>query len=180
VISLSNVRSIANAVSDAASNPDQLDDVTSGLGIPPILVNPHLATEIDLSDFGLGKATYIPVQITTKNGGRKSLYFLRAGEKVLSGIVVTSQGIGYRYTTRETGQTLPAQGGDRYSEEIRGEDGNVLAQLRGHLEVTNISRGEGRLVFDGAEPAPLAAAVRRGGGGSWVWYAWSFIVVATA
>jgi hypothetical protein len=176
-VSLTKVREIGTTLSDIASHPDELDDLTSRLGIPPILVNAHLATEIDLSAMGLGKAIYIPVQISGRHGGRKSLYFLHAGEKVLSGIFVTSVGIGYRYTTRETGDTIPSRTGDRYSEEIRGADGKVLALLKGSLQVTDISRGEGSMLFDTAEPATLAAAVRAGAGAAWVWIAWSFIVI---
>jgi hypothetical protein len=174
-ISLSNVRAIASALGDAASHPDELDDVTARMGIPPILVNPHLATQVDLSGIGLDKATYIPVQISTKLGGRKSLYFLRAGEKILSGIFVTSQGLGFRYTTRESGNTIPAQGGDRYTEEFRTADAKIVARLQGSLEVGDISRGEGRLVFDSGEPAPLEAAARRGRARTrCTWFAWSF------
>ena len=74
------MQNLVTALANAASHPDQLDDATSRIGISPILVNPHLATEFDLTDFGLGKATYIPVQISRKAGGRKSLYFLRPAE----------------------------------------------------------------------------------------------------
>jgi hypothetical protein len=173
-ISRSDIRAVATALSGVVQGPDQLDEATSRIGIPSILVNPYLATEFDLTDFGLGKATYIPVQISVRTGGRKSLYFLHAGERALSGIFVTSHGIMYRYTTRESGGMLPAQSGDQYSEEIRDPAGHVVAMLHGRLEVTDAARGQGRVVFEKAEGRARAAVAVKPRL-SWIWILWSMI-----
>ncbi|MGH9895682.1 MAG: hypothetical protein ACREA0_27600, partial [bacterium] len=107
-INLDNVQTILAAMTDMARNPDELDELTTRLGIPPVLANPRLASTFDMSGIGMGKCVHIPIQITSSTGGRKSLYFLQPGERVLSGLMVTSDGLAYRYTTRETGRTLPA------------------------------------------------------------------------
>jgi hypothetical protein len=100
-----------------------------------------------MSFIGLDRGVNLPIQITVRQGGRRSLYFLRPGEKVLAGIVATSRGLVLRYVSRETGRSIPAQGGDEYSEEFRDMQGNVLSHSEGKLEILNAAKGEGRLVF---------------------------------
>jgi hypothetical protein len=93
---------------DRVNHPDDLDAATARLGVLPLLINPHLASGIDLSDLGLGHAVHLPVQISRACGGRKSLHFLYPGEKALVGLYVTGEGVAFRYLTRETGRSLPA------------------------------------------------------------------------
>src|SRR5437762_1482286 len=90
----------------------ELDAVTKNMGMPASLLNFYLATRVDLSsstEIGIGKAVYIPVQITEREGGRKSIYGLLPGEEVLVGIYVTDEAIALRYMERKTGSSLPAQ-----------------------------------------------------------------------
>src|SRR5439155_16646299 len=67
----------------------ELDAATKNLGFPAFLLNFYLATSVNLSPIGLEAAVHIPVQITEREGGRKSLYDLAQGEQVLAGIYVT-------------------------------------------------------------------------------------------
>lgn len=145
------------------SHPADIDAATARLGISPFLVNPFVATNVDMSFIGLGAGINLPIQITTRQGGRQSLYFLRPGEKVLASIVATSHGLVLRYVSRETGRSIPAQGGDEYSEEFRDIEGKVLSHCEGKLEILNAAKGEGRLVFPEGSPAS-----------KWKWIFWSF------
>lgn len=145
------------------NHPADIDAATARLGISPFLINPYLATTVDMSFIGLGLGVNLPIQITARQGGRQSLYFLRPGEKVLASIVVTSDGLVLRYVSRETGRSIPAQGGDGYSEEFRDIEGNVLSHSEGKLEILNAAKGEGRLVFP-----------ERSQASNWRWICWSF------
>jgi len=146
------------------NHPADIDAATARLGISPFLINPYVATTVDMSFIGLGVGINLPIQITTRQGGRQSLYFLHPGEKVLASIVATSHGLVLRYVSRETGRSIPAQGGDEYSEEFRGIEGNVLSHSEGKLEILNAAKGEGRLVFPEGSPAS-----------KWRWILWSCI-----
>jgi hypothetical protein len=146
------------------NHPEDIDPATDRLGISPFLVNLYLATTVDLSFLGLGQGINLPIQISRRRGGRKSLYYLHPGEKVLAGIVATSKGLVLRYVSRETGHSVPAQGGDEYSEEFRDLEGVVLSQNLGKLEVLNAVKGEGRLVFSDTKTASR-----------WRWILWSCI-----
>jgi len=50
------VRSIANIISESARHPSELDEFTESLGITPVLANPHLAGQVDLTDLAWAKA----------------------------------------------------------------------------------------------------------------------------
>jgi hypothetical protein len=127
-----------------------------------LLINPHLATKVDMSDLGYGTGIHLPVQISTRRGGRKSLYYMHPGEKILAGVLVTGSAILFRYVLRETGRSIPAQGGDEYVEELRSANGALISHLRGRLEIMNSRKGEGRLVLHAdALPGQDPAAVRK-------------------
>src|SRR3989442_2880822 len=65
---------------------DKLDEVTKNLNMPASLLNFYFATSLDLSLVGLGHVVHIPVQISKREGGRKSILYLEAGEETLTGI----------------------------------------------------------------------------------------------
>lgn len=146
------------------NHPADIDAATARLGISPYLINPYLAMTVDMSFIGLGVGVNLPIQITARQGGRKSLYFLHPGEKVLASIVATAHGLVLRYVSRETGRSIPAQGGDEYSEEFRDIEGTVLSHSEGKLEILDAAKGEGRLVFPEGSPASR-----------WRWILWSCI-----
>lgn len=180
VVLLSSTRSIANAFTGMVNHPADIDGATDRLGIPPALVNPALSSAVDLGFIGLGTAVHVPVQVSPKAGGRKSLYFLRTGERVLSGLLMTPDGVISRYTTRESGNSMPAATGDEFSEELRGPDGDVVATLYGTLEVEDRSRGHGSLIFSGGSPARVDKMLKGRADYRWVWYFWSMIATGSA
>lgn len=154
---------------DKVSHPDDLDAATAQLGLLPLLINPHLASRVDLSDLGLGHAVHLPVQISRVCGGRKSLHFLYPGEKALVGLYVTGEGVAFRYLTRETGHSLPARTGDEYSEELRSLRGELLRQRRGRLEVIDPEKGEGQIIVAGE----LKTIIK-----SWGWSFFTKVVIS--
>src|SRR5947209_20214773 len=91
---------ILEKLTELISHPDQIDRVSNKLSVPAVLLNFHLASPADFSSIGLGNGIFIPVQITKRKGGRKSLYYLNPGEEILTGIFVTNQAIVLRYIRR--------------------------------------------------------------------------------
>src|SRR6478735_7684605 len=108
---------------DMVHAPDDIDQATRKLGLDPRLMNVHLATVVDLSPLGLGSALHIPVQISNREGGRKSLYFLNVGEEVLAGVFVRDLGLLLRYIKRTSGKGSRAESGDTYVERLTTLDG---------------------------------------------------------
>ena len=157
----------SEALLGSVRSPEQIDDATNRLGIPPRLLNFNLATPIDLSAIGLGKAVHIPVQISNREGGRKSLYFLNSGEEVLAGICVTDDGIALRYVKRLIGRGLPAKTGDVYETRITTVQGKTVYQEQGRLEVLDAEHGKGQLV-----PVDKGPVLFRS-----IWVLWSTILV---
>jgi hypothetical protein len=117
-----------------------------------MLINPHLASFMDLSVIGLGQCIHLPVQISKQRGGRKSQLFLRPGEQLLGGIVIAGTKVAFRYLIRDTGRAIPASGGDEYVEEFRSVAGEVLSRRRGRLEISDSRKGQSRLVFQNEVP----------------------------
>jgi hypothetical protein len=123
--------------------PGELDAITEKAGMPASLLNFYLASHVDLSWINLGTAVYIPVEITQREGGRKSVFFLDQGEEVLAGIYVTSEGLALRFVKRVTGSSLPAQFGDVYSTRITNRDGDLVFEGQEKLWAFDPQTGEG-------------------------------------
>jgi len=153
-------------LSSSVRGPEDIDQVTEKLGISPRLINFNLATAVDLSDIGLGRAVHIPVQISDKEGGRKSLYFLDSGEEALAGIFVNEDGLALRYVKRQSGEGTPARTGDSYQIRITTLDGKTIHEEQGRLKVIDPKIGKGELVIAG-----------RGLRHRRVWILWSCILV---
>lgn len=155
--------------------PDQIDGVCNNLGIPAKLLNFNLATPFDLTDFNygtfnLGNCIHIPVQITTREGGRKSLYYLEPGEEVLAGIFVSSSGFMKRYVKRLDGTGVPANNGDNYQEKWTNYDDSILIyQGHGPLEIIDLSIGKGAYTLAPDPISPIAKPLRE------LWFLWSCI-----
>jgi len=120
-----------------------LDTKTKDLGMPASLLNFYFATKVDLSSIGLEAAVYIPVQISEREAGRKSLYYLDQNEEVLVGIYVTGEGIALRLVKRVTGTGLPAQIGDVYSTKITNREGKSVFEGQAVLEQFDSTTGKG-------------------------------------
>ena len=154
-------------LSRMVESPEDLDRATSKLGIEPRLLNFHLAAPIDLTSKGLGRVVHIPVQISERAGGRKSLYYLNPGEEVLAGIFVTDGGVALRYVKRLSGRGVPASTGDAFETRVTNTEGRPVYEERGRLEVLDASRGIGTIVTPGGgDPQEIK-----------VWVYWSCIYV---
>jgi hypothetical protein len=125
-------------------DPSELDATTQGQDMPASLFNFYLATQVDLSWLGLGKAVHIPVQVTEREGGRKSVYCLDQNEEVLTGIYVTGEGIALSFVKRVTGSSLPAQAGDVYSTRITNRDGELVFERQEKLLKFDPQAGAGQ------------------------------------
>jgi hypothetical protein len=162
---------VAERALGSISSPDQIDDVTKRMGIGARLLNFNLATPVDLSYTGLGKVVHIPVQISDREGGRKSLYFLNPGEEVLAGVFVTDDGLALRYVKRLNGRGTPARTGDMYQTRVTTAQGQAIFQEQGRLEVSDAAHGRGQLVpleSGGGTPGQQRTSV---------WIAWSCILI---
>src|SRR5437016_1696750 len=141
IIRISSIPSTTETLIKRVHQPSELDEAVKNLNIPASLLNFHLATPLDLSLAGLGQVVHIPVQISEREGGRKSLIDLEAGEETLAGIYVTNRGIALRFIQRVTGSSLPAQTDDTYRVRLTNREGEVAFQGTLKLEVTDALAG---------------------------------------
>jgi hypothetical protein len=176
VISLSETPPKMDELVKMVQKPSDIDSATIQLGIPSELFNVDLATPADLSylNIGLGQSVYIPKIITSREGGRKSLYFLCTGERVMAGIYVNGCGVMRRYITRLTGDSQEAQSGDIYKEELISREGRIIAVFTGALKITDSDKGTGEIEFAQTNDPQYAIAA---GIKVEVWVLWSCIRV---
>lgn len=154
------------------TGPSEIDAACDTLGIPARLMNFNLATPQDLTDFNMGHCIHIPVAITTRTGGRKSLYYLSNNEEVLAGIFVNSTGFAKRYVKRISGIAVPAEDGDEYEERWVNHDESILLYKgAGELEILDSDIGLGEVILhpDITSPIQINAGM--------VWVGWSCIKV---
>jgi hypothetical protein len=131
----------------AVQDPSKLDEATQNVGMPAALLNFYFATQVDLSSIHLGTVVHIPVMISKREGGRKSVYFLDQNEEVLAGIYVTREGgVALRFVKRVTGSSLPAQVGDVYSTRITNRDGELVFEGQETLVNIDPQAGAGQFV----------------------------------
>ncbi|HYT43988.1 MAG TPA: hypothetical protein VEP90_16730 [Methylomirabilota bacterium] len=147
IIRIPPIPSIAETLVEQVRHSNDPDEVTKSLNIPASLLNFHLATPLDLSLAGLGHVVYIPVQVSRREGGRKSVFDLEAGEEALAGIYVTNQGIALEFMKRVTGSTLPAETGDVYQMRLTNREGEEAFQSALKLEVTDASAGNANFLL---------------------------------
>jgi hypothetical protein len=129
--------------------PEDADAATRTVGYQAYLFNPYLAAPADLTQYRLGAATFIPVQISDHPGGRKSMLRLEAGEEVLFGIYAMDRGLLFRYMKRLTGTSSPARTGDLYSTRLATLEGVQLVEEQAPIEVTGDERNTVVFEFEG-------------------------------
>lgn len=154
-----------------------IDEVTEQMEIPAKLLNYNLATKVPLGMYGLdmADAVHIPVQVSTRSGGRSSIYYIKKGETVMTGIFVSGDMIIRRFISRLTGISDVAESGDRYAERLLDSNGNVLFSGEGTLEIIDFSIGEGILKYDKmSKSAPKTRATDKSVS---VWVLWSCVDV---
>lgn len=129
---------------------DDLDPATEKLGIAPRLMNPALASSVDLSPFGVQGAVYVPVQVSKEKGGRISAFQLAKGEETVTGYYVADGLVWKQTLKRLTGDATPAAVGDEYALSIRSLDGKEHVQAKGKLDA--FKDGSGSFSFEGQDP----------------------------
>lgn len=138
---LSSVQSLAGSTSD-------LDSVMWELGASASLFNIHFAFPIDYSHLGLGEGIFIPTMISRECGGRRSVLNLPVGDRVLTGMLVTSKGMALRYWTRQTGCLVKAQIRDNYREEWINRDGDVVITGFGTVDEVDHAKGTASIMLN--------------------------------
>ncbi len=162
-------KELISTLMENVTSPDEIDAATTRLAIPAREVNFYLATSLDLTNVGIGKCVYIPIQISNSIKGRESLYKLTPGSKTMAGILVTGEDIYYRFVTRESGKTPYAKTGDVYTEEIRKSDGTILLSGQGKLNIKNPKKGIGEVEV--SYKLANGKLIRQ----RWLWILWSCI-----
>ncbi|MBD8081979.1 hypothetical protein [Chryseobacterium caseinilyticum] len=178
LIAVQKIPKIVDEIKKLVNKPADIDSALIELGISPFLLNLYLATPRNLSflNIGIEKALYVPRQVTTDKGGRKSLYFLEQGEAVIAGAYFTVEGILIRRVTRLSGASEIAKTGDKYKLEILSLDETIILSAEGLLEIEDDTKGIGSLskltqtsdsqiVSRNTNIEPLKS----------IWVAWSFI-----
>lgn len=158
------------------NNPSEIDAKCDFLGVPAILANYHLAAPVDLSylNMQLSTGVYIPKQIATREGGRKSQYNLNVGETIIVGIITTEDTMMLRHVTRLTGTTPDAQSGDTFREQLKSRSGELIYEGDGTLEIVDPNIGHGEIqLSQTSNPQVSTAATSK----TEVWVLWSCIRV---
>jgi hypothetical protein len=177
VIRLEGTPPVMESLVNATSNPSEIDENCNELNVPAILANYNLATPIELSylNIGLSKGVYIPKQITTREGGRKSLYNLSIGESVIAGIILSEDCMMLREVTRLAGTNDDfAENGDIYQERLLSRNGVLIYEGEGPLEITDEAKGQGNISLTQTTTDQYAQDVQMRVS---VWIIWSCIKV---
>jgi hypothetical protein len=141
------IEAVIDRLTERIKRPKDVDQTLQAARMPAHLMNFYLATVDDLTLLGLGKPVYIPIQITDRPGGRKSIYELRPGEETLTGIYVTERGVALKYVKRVTGAGLPKVG-DSYSTRVVRPNGALLFGGPGKLVSFDAKKGMGEIKYE--------------------------------
>lgn len=128
------------------------------------LINVDAATICKL--FG-DTAVYLPVAVSDSRAGRRTVYKLPIGEKVLMGIYVVGMRVYRDYYTRLSDT--------EYTVSKESPTGDVLFAGRGTLKIVDERVGAGEITFEQEEVEGEAAARRTKCTCTRRWYVWSFI-----
>lgn len=176
VISIETTPPKLDQLKEMVNNPSEIDGATIELGIPPFLLNLGLAVATDLSflNIGLGKAVYVPRQVTDRDGGRKSQYKLCKGETTQAGVYFSESGMMLRFVTRVTGDTKNAKTGDIFMEQYRTREGRLIYEGTGVLQITDERKGIGQYELAQTNTPQYAVAAQPS---VKVWIIWSAILI---
>lgn len=158
---------LLNTLISTVTSPSQIDSACTNAGSPARLMNFDLATLMDLSDFGLGQCTYIPVLVSAREGGRKSLYYLENNEEALAGLIINQYGFAKRYVKRISGTNVPASDGDQYQERWVNYNNDLIWKGTGSLDIIDFSIGKGEISYTATQDSPINV------NGSFRWVLWS-------
>jgi hypothetical protein len=108
------------------------------------------------------RAIYIPVAITERAEGRKSIYDLTVKEKTLMGIWITDK-VFKEYVTRLNDED--------YAVSFENRIGEAVYAGKGKIKVLEDRIGYGQIIYEPDEAFKAKGKCSCGG----TWYAWSFI-----
>jgi len=140
-------------LAQALSGPKDLDSLTEKHRMPALLMNPFLATVVTLPEMKgpsgsrpvlAGPAVHIPVQISSRSGGRPSLYHIEKDKQIIPGVYVAQDRILLRHVTRLSGSGEVTDG-DRFHEEIRTTAGVPMFSAEGPIKILDKNKGIGRI-----------------------------------
>ena len=100
----------------------EVDKATASLALNPGLYNMALSNEMATR---LGVGLHIPVAISEREGGRKSLLNLTAGEETQTGTFLINARVFHQYLTRVDGSDTPAKQAD-YHEKVTTANGQTV------------------------------------------------------
>jgi len=123
-------------------SPDKIDAVLTARAMPARLYNFKLATRISTP---VGAGLYVPVQISIRDGARKSFYLLNVNEEVLAGTLITQFDAYDSLVRRDTGANGPARTGDLFTIRWVSQDGRQLTREQFPLQILDEGHGIGAL-----------------------------------
>jgi hypothetical protein len=175
-IKCENCPPITSELSLQVNHPSEIDGKCEELGVTAILANYFLATPVDLSylNMNLSEGVHLPRQISTREGGRQSLYYLQVGETAMAGIITTEDSLMVRYVTRVTGTGVHAQTGDIYREQLRSRSGELIYEGEGTLHILDINKGKGKIHLEQTSTPQYSQSAETK---TEVWILWSCIRV---
>jgi len=142
----SNMLKIQNKISSASD----IEEISEQLQLTTRLMNFHLASKVNLKSLnlvGIDDVISIPVAITKKDKGRKSIYHLQKGESELTNIYVCNQGILLSYIEKISGSSKMAKINDEYKIKITNLKNEIAFEGKGVLEKFDKEKGSGKIVF---------------------------------
>ena len=117
-------------------SPVEVDGYLNQIGLPATLLNLHLAKEIDLGFLGItgiGIATFVPVQISGREGGRKSIFKLAPKEEILHGVFFSKGSLIRQVVTRTSGNGDRINLGDLMDFSWKNVHGQEIKRLKGEV-----------------------------------------------
>jgi hypothetical protein len=129
-----------------------IDKVAEAAGYTSHLMNFHLAQPFDLTELGIGRGAYVPVMISKRSGGRKSMFDLLVGESAVVGALISDDGILLRHVLRKKGGPKGIAAGDIIRETWQNLDGKVVST--GNITVTAVNTKNGQITGEGSTSTP--------------------------
>lgn len=135
----------------AVRRREDIDKVAERAGYTSYLMNLHLSRHLDLTSLKLGSGAYVPVMISTRSGGRKSMLDLQVGESVVIGALISDRGVLLRHMLRKKGETKELASGDIIRETWQTLDGRKVATV--NINVTKVRLEDGQIIGQGSVSA---------------------------
>lgn len=153
------IRSFVQEIGPGATySGSEVDRATTSLNLNPGRYNVALSNPVETP---LGTGLHIPVAISEREGGRKSILNLKAGEEVHTGTFLIGAKVFHQHMMRVSGTDTPARQAD-YRERVATADGLNVYERMCRLTMVDEERGvvhlrpyaEGSTIFGHPDPSP--------------------------